>query len=283
MSASNNQAHRPLFSIVTVCYNNLDCLKLSYESLVKQPSDLVEWVVVDGDSQDGTKHWLASLNTSGFHMRSEPDKGIYDAMNKGIEMSSGRYIFFLNAGDTFYSDNALLQIKEDLISNQFPMVLTCPVHMVYTEPDYSFDTGYPLSKKILAQGHMPAHQGTFVDRDLLKSMGGFDLSYRITADFELLCRLEQAGASSQHLETVCCNYMAGGVSSFDIRSRTEKLQVVRKYFGFGPGIRYWFRAILLGWYPRRILQFLELNQFYRTLLKLKQIGPVGHRAQRKGN
>ena len=100
------------FSIITICFNNLEELKYTYKTIKDQGFSDFEWIVVDGNSQDGTKEWLEKVNANKWV--SEKDKGIYDAMNKGIEMATGEYLVFMNSGDGFYSDSVLQQVSEKI-------------------------------------------------------------------------------------------------------------------------------------------------------------------------
>lgn len=100
-----------LFSIVTVCRNDLYGLELTFRSVASQSCDDYELIVVDGNSKDGTVDWLSNLNFSRLRWITEPDKGIFDAMNKGIGMAKGRYLIFMNSFDEFAHGNVLKEIS----------------------------------------------------------------------------------------------------------------------------------------------------------------------------
>jgi putative colanic acid biosynthesis glycosyltransferase len=107
-------------SIITINYNNLIGLIKTFNSITNQSvkSDNYEWIVIDGNSTDGSKKWLLDSQTNfNFTYISEPDNGIYNAMNKGIGMSKGNYILFLNSGDIFYKNNSLEYLNCTITNN----------------------------------------------------------------------------------------------------------------------------------------------------------------------
>lgn len=100
----------PLFSIITITYNAAETIETTFRSVVGQSFTDYEYIVVDGDSKDGTVDFLRSRKNCLAVFISEPDKGLYDAMNKGMHLAKGEYLIFLNAGDTFHSENTLADI-----------------------------------------------------------------------------------------------------------------------------------------------------------------------------
>ena len=98
--------------IITVCYNNLYGLTKTHKSLSGQINNDIRWIIVDGNSTDGTKDFLLNLKSKYIKIISENDKGLYDAMNKGISISNGEYLFFLNSGDTLLTNLSSCVIKK---------------------------------------------------------------------------------------------------------------------------------------------------------------------------
>lgn len=107
-------------SIITVCKNNKEGLIRTWESVQLQETKDWEWIVIDGVSVDGTLSFLNELSDPKVNYISEPDKGLYDAMNKGIERSSGQYLMFLNSGDQLQNPNVINVIKHSATQNEFP-------------------------------------------------------------------------------------------------------------------------------------------------------------------
>ncbi len=141
-------------------------------------------------------------------------QGIYTAMNQGIAASSGDYLFFLNAGDTFHSANTLAQARAALIKNDpqwaFGRVQIIGLDgVVTTTPDWNYRDH---QKALFAQGNFPPHQGTFVKRSALESIGGFDTSYQIAADYAAFLRLSQL-SDPELLDLTICDFTEGGAST----------------------------------------------------------------------
>jgi len=103
-----------LFSIITICFNDLNGLSRTYNSLRYQFLEDYEWVVIDGASKDGTAKWLSQLDEPKLNWSSEPDKGIFDAMNKGLVRSTGEYLIYMNSGDEFNGNDILQKIKDSI-------------------------------------------------------------------------------------------------------------------------------------------------------------------------
>ena len=123
------------FSIITATYNSLPTLKLAWESLCSQSFMDWEWVVVDGASTDGTKEWLSTIEDERIQWKSEKDKGIYDALNKGLGRANGTFIGFLHADDFFATKEILAQIHATLVSTNADGVYgPAPARLVLRQP-----------------------------------------------------------------------------------------------------------------------------------------------------
>lgn len=192
----------PLFSIISICFNEENGIRRTCESVVSQDYRDYEWIVVDGGSTDGTLEILKEFSGSITRMISEPDEGIYDAMNKGIKMASGEYLVFLNGGDFFASDDVLTDVsvapQKELIYGDIFFDEVGGTLAIY--PDVMSE-GYLLKK-------MAPHQATFFRHDLFHRFGNYDRSYKIAADYELYVRLIEVGKVSYH-------YIARPLSVFD--------------------------------------------------------------------
>lgn len=205
-------AERPLFSIVTVCWNAERSIKGTIESVLHQDpfGSTVEHIVVDGASTDGTLNVLAAYP----HLRvlSERDAGIYDAMNKGVALATGKYIGILNADD-WYEPDALRSVAEALRSSPESEFVHGDIRRWRGE--ISLDVVRPpLGKGFWTSVLMPVnHPACFVSKDLFDRFGGFDTSYRIFADFEWVKRVINGGARLLYCPKVLTNFRVGGVST----------------------------------------------------------------------
>ena len=177
------------FSIITASYNSLPTIKQAWESLCTQRFVDWEWIVVDGASTDGTKEWLSSIKDQRVHWKSEKDKGIYDALNKGIERASGSIIGFLHSDDYFANQEILAQINQKFLATHSDGI--------YGDLKYiSSESGRIIrhwesdvfKPKLLGKGWMPPHPTCFFTKEVYSQMGLFDTSFKIAADYDFLLR-----------------------------------------------------------------------------------------------
>ena len=181
----------PKFSIITVTYNAEKVLEDTIQSIVTQSYKNVEYIIVDGGSTDGT---LTIVNKYKEHIHtivSEPDKGLYDAMNKGIAMATGDIIGILNSDDFYTSDIVLSTVASAFEDGNIDAVYG-DIHYVQ-DNDLQKCPRYYSSKlfhrRWMRLGFMPAHPSFYCHKEIYERYGGFNLSYKIAADFECLLRL----------------------------------------------------------------------------------------------
>lgn len=207
-------SNEPLLAVVTVCFNNRNGLASTLESHRGQVtvSADCQYIVIDGGSDDGTAQLVDRYRDVVTAFQSRPDRGIYHAMNKGIQLATAKYVMFLNAGDIWSDSGALEDVSRALRSKD-------PAWMVAGA--YSLDGG--VRKRVIEnmphswikhaygrQSH--CHQSTFVKRDILCSLGGFSEQYEFAGDFDLLFRLGLF-VPPQYLDRVVVTYEGGGVSA----------------------------------------------------------------------
>ena len=178
----------PKVSVVTVCYNSQDTIAQTIESVLSQTCDEYEYIIIDGASTDATRDIIAKYNADGrIRLVSEPDNGLYDAMNKGHSLAEGEYIIYMNSGDTF--------ADTDVLKDMIPY-LDGHAELVYGNVIRIKEGGrilerYPGKHRpliLLAQGKMMCHQSIFTRCDIMKQYG-FDMKYSITADYDFLMRM----------------------------------------------------------------------------------------------
>ncbi len=218
----------PFLSIITINYNNLDGLKRTVRSVLDQSYTNYEYIIVDGDSTDGSKEFI-SENTDHFRCWvSESDNGIYNAMNKGIDMAQGQYFLFLNSGDTLNGKDAL---------NEFIGHKEFGGDIVYG--DYKFDNGHKvyadhLTPYYFVRTSLP-HQSTLFKRRVFDIMGKYDESYRIISDrvFFTASYLSEK-FEFRHIRYPLVHFDLKGLSN-DMEYRNQKLaeddRMFRELFG----------------------------------------------------
>lgn len=206
-------------SIITVCYNSAETIRDTIASVASQQYSNREHIIVDGASRDSTMDIVKNA-PSVTRFVSEPDRGIYDAMNKGLKLISGDVIGFLNADD-FYADNTVLNQVAEVFKDA--TVQACYADLVYVDQkDTSRLIRYWKSRSfkpdLFKRGWMPAHPTFFVRRSAYEALGGFDLRFPRQADFELTMRfLEIHRVKSVYVPRVWVRMRTGGASNNSIR------------------------------------------------------------------
>lgn len=201
-------------SIITINFNNLDGLKKTSESILAQIWRDFEWIIIDGGSNDGSKEFIESITTKKdsnvSFWCSEPDNGIYNALNKGIMYCNGEYVSCMNSGDVYYSHYTLAEVfsKENKAT------------VLYGDAMFSYDshekiTTYPnkMSFRWLYNDTIN-HQASFCKTHILKKYM-FDESYTIMADRKLWLKLYLSGYSFRHIPLVVTKYDHSGISATD--------------------------------------------------------------------
>lgn len=229
-------------TIVTVCYNAKDTLKATLDSVVGQTYEDVQYVIVDGASTDGSVELIEGYARADGNITfvSEPDTGIYDAMNKGVKYADGDYVFFLNAGDVFTSENTLKDFAELAADGK---------DIYYGDVSWGGEIRtYPDSLslfRLIWMERMVCHQTIFAKKCVLEKHP-FDLSYKIDGDRVWLIDSLKDGASFRHLGGyVPCVYDLTGVSSTSEKFYEESLRIGREYGG-SPAVLFIKVKRLLG-------------------------------------
>jgi len=173
-------------TVVTICKNDLPGLEVTYASLRDQTFQDLEWIVIDGDSDDGTRNWLSE--TLGSENRyiwiSEKDQGLYDAMNKGLTKASGRYLLFMNSGDYLANSNTLERINQCVVENGDPDFIYGDSIDITTDGQSLYGTA--RSHKTLWHGMFAHHQAMLFRRAALHGLR-YRTQYSLSADYAFLC------------------------------------------------------------------------------------------------
>lgn len=201
---------RPLITIVTVCYNSEKTIERTIRSVIGQSFEDVEYIIIDGGSNDGTLEIIQKYESYISFWQSEPDHGIYDAMNKGIKQASGRYIAFLNSDD-WYVDGALENVAGFI--NKYPDSDVIYGDVFHEENGTRNVVKYDRAD--LDQLYVRLfiiHQAIFVKTELLK-IRGFNTEYKVGADYDLIINLYKNGNIFRHLDSIIVCFSGGGYSS----------------------------------------------------------------------
>lgn len=208
-------------SIITVVWNNASTIKDAIDSVLGQTYENIEYIVVDGASTDGTVEIVQSYGDKITKFISEPDKGLYDAMNKGIKLATGDIVGILNSDDfyidEFVCERVVKEFKEKGVDSVY-------ADLVFLKPDdldkvvrYYDSSHFNPSK--FAYGWMPAHPTFFVKKWVYEKYGVFKTDYKIAADYELLTRfLAKNNISYSYMKEPIVKMRIGGASTSGIKS-----------------------------------------------------------------
>jgi glycosyltransferase involved in cell wall biosynthesis len=257
----------PPFSIITPTFNARERINKTLDSVLIQDRSLFEYVVVDGGSTDGTVECVLERD-AGIKIISGPDHGLYDAMNKGIENSSGRYLYFIGAGDTLHPD-VLGEIASVLPSHDRGLV-----YGNFHLPDDSTDYYGPVSKWFLLFVYNICHQSAFYGREIFDLLGPYDLRYRIRADYAInVSAFCDSRIEKRYIDLLIADYAADGVSSLteDEVFTQDFPNLARRSLGWSP-----------LWTPDPFFSFLmrcrfnsSFREFGRTLFQSYQTLKAG--------
>jgi glycosyltransferase involved in cell wall biosynthesis len=175
-------------SIITVCYNSARTLQETIESVLTQSYQNIEYIIIDGNSTDATPAILAQYQNRIAHIVSEPDKGLYDAMNKGIALSTGEVIGILNSDDVLAHSGVIADLVNAF---DFQTDAICSDVHIFKDKKENVVRKYRCTRWkawMFRIGHQPPHPGFFVRKTCYEKYGSFDLQFKRAADFELLLR-----------------------------------------------------------------------------------------------
>ena len=223
-------------SIITTTYNSASTIKDTLESVNSQNYSIIEHIIVDGGSKDNTLNLVERYGKSVSTVISEPDKGIYDAMNKGIKAATGDVIGMLNSDDFFTSDD-IIETVVDNFKNSDIDALYGDIHFVNPD-DISKCVRYYSSAifkpSLFRFGFMPAHPSFYMKRDLYEKYGLYSLDYKIASDYDLLIRyLHREKIKYKYINKDFVTMRTGGVSTENFNSivtlNKEIVKACKKY------------------------------------------------------
>jgi len=224
----------PLFSIITVTWNAADVIAPTLESVQRQTSSDYEMLIIDGASTDGTLDIVKRASISSLRVFSEPDKGLYDAMNKGIARAQGRYLIFLNAGDAFASDTVLARLA--MLTGDNPGVIYGQTQLVDADREVVGNRHLTAPKRLTVdsflRGMVVCHQAFVARRDLVPE---YDLNYRLSADYDWCIRVLKKSPLNAYAGRVpIISYLADGMTTRHHRkSLWERYRIMCHHYGTG--------------------------------------------------
>lgn len=214
-------------SVITVCYNDASNLEKTIKSVLEQNYANLEFVVVDGGSKDGTIELIKKYEQSIDLWVSEPDKGIYNAMNKGIKMATGKWLNFMNAGDLFAGPSTLSQIPFEASAKSGIIYGQTIRENAYISHPMDIDSSLKI-------GHiMACHQSMFFNKDILTEELYYAEKYVLVDDYDLVSRIYNKGYDCKSVALPIANFLGGGATTDrDFSARLGHYKAITHNFGF---------------------------------------------------
>lgn len=207
-------------SIITICLNQCENIKETIQSVLKQNHKNIEYIIVDGGSSDGSIEIINSFASKIHCFISEPDKGIYNAINKGLSKTSGDVIGLLHAGDVLYDENVISSVNQSFLKNDYDLVYGHSV--VYSKDRKKIvrnNVSPEYDDNLMKLGWFPSHQSIYYKSDVFEKCGNFNEYFKIAADYEFLLRvLIGHRLKANRLNMYLVKFYLGGLSSKNIIS-----------------------------------------------------------------
>jgi glycosyltransferase involved in cell wall biosynthesis len=218
-------------SVITIVYQGKKWLEKTMESVLNQNYYNLEYIVIDGGSTDGTIETIQKYSDRLAYWVSEPDRGISDAMNKGVQVSTGQLIAHLHCGDRYLDPKTISKIVESYQADNWRWCFGNQL-LVDEEDQLTFKYSPPrYTEKLLERINIIPHATVFSERSLFEEVGGFDLSYGYAMDYHLWLRYAKV-AAPQQLDLTIAKFLSGGKSSNfelalgeELRAKTEELNL----------------------------------------------------------
>ncbi|MDR1004285.1 MAG: glycosyltransferase [Prevotellaceae bacterium] len=224
----------PVFSIVTVTRQAAATLEDTLQSVIAQTWHHKEYIVIDGASTDGTLAIIDKYRAHITHLVSEPDKGLYDAMNKALALASGDYLCFLNAGDCFHEDDTLQLMAHQLHNGELPDILYGETAIVDDKHHFlrmrRLSAPDVLTWRSFRHGMLVCHQAFFVKRTLAEP---YDLRYRFSSDFDWCIRMMKKARTLHNTRLTLIDYLEEGMTTANHKaSLRERFRIMSKHYGW---------------------------------------------------
>ena len=257
---------KPKVSVITITYNAGRFLKNTIESIINQTNKEFEYLIIDGGSTDDTTDIICqydNLHFSSFEEAqqrevscsdkilwiSESDKGLYDAMNKGLHLAHGDFVWFINAGDKIYDTSTMQEIVDTINANPDSDVIYGQSIIIDEEENIRGErhkiAPKTLTKKSLLNGLVVCHQSILVRKDIAAD---YDTRYRISADYDWVCNALSVSRKNCYIDNYISRFMIAGVSAQQRKkSWLERYHIMKKHFGFPATC--WAHLKIIAKYP----------------------------------
>lgn len=243
-----NHPFKPKLSIITVVFNDVKNIERTLLSVINQTYDCIEYIILDGGSTDGTVDIIKKYENHISQWISEKDRGIYDAMNKGLSMATGTYVLFMNSGDELYNSKTV-----ELVFQSSP-----EADIYYGETEMFDEQWNSLGRR---RHHVPknftwqsfkygmniSHQAIYIRKSITEP---YDEYYQLSADIDWILKAAQRAKKIVNVHAYVAKYLVGGMSKKrHLQSLKERFNIFTEYYGFIPNLfNHTIIAFKLGWY-----------------------------------
>lgn len=244
--------NKPKFSIITITYNAEKTLEPTIRSILEQDYPEIEYLIIDGASKDGTGRVIERYRDRIARVVSEPDKGLYDAMNKGLRLATGDYVWFINAGDALHSPFTVRRVVEGL-GGEMPDIIYGETALVDMNRTFvgmrRLKAPKRLTYKSFRNGMLVCHQSFVAKRTVAEP---YDLQYRFSSDFDWCIRCMKRASTLHDTGLVLTDYLSEGMTTANRKaSLKERFAIMRKYYGLPvvTAMHAWFavRTLISKW------------------------------------
>jgi len=250
-------------SIITVVYNSIKTIEDAILSVASQTYPAIEHIIIDGASTDSTLSVISKHQDKLAYVLSEPDFGIYDAMNKGLRAATGDVIGFLNSDDIYADPTVIAQMVENISTRKVDAVFGDLVYVARNDTTkvLRYYESKSFNSEMIAKGWMPAHPTLFFNKQVYEKYGKLKTDYKIAADFEFVARVfSKRDISYYYLPVVMVRMRKGGVSTKNLRQKwIINKEILRACSENGIQTNV-FK--ILSRYPRKIIDLLKANKLY---------------------
>lgn len=225
----------PKLTIITIVYNNVRDIERTINSVINQTYKKIEYIIIDGKSTDGTLDIVEKYSNQISKIVSEPDKGIYDAMNKGLALATGDYVLFMNSGDEIYDEHTVQEVFDS----------SPGADIYYGETEMYNDNWESLGRRrheapeqfdwtSFKYGMNISHQAIYIRKSILTP---YDLKYKYSSDIDWIIKAAKKSSNIVNVHRYVAKYLVGGMSKKKHReSLKERFQIFTKYYGLIPNI-----------------------------------------------
>jgi glycosyltransferase involved in cell wall biosynthesis len=232
----------PLITVITVVFNGEHHIGRTIESVVGQTYKRIEYIIVDGKSTDNTQDVIARYEGID-RLISEPDTGLYDAMNKGLKAAKGDYLWFLNSGDQIFSSDTIEKVVAQL--DGIPDIIYGGTMIIDEDQNEVGDRRLkppdPMTWRSFRQGMVVCHQSIIVKRDIAPE---YNLEYRLSADIDWAIRATKNAEQIHNSKQTLSRFLEGGMTRHNIKAGLkERFRIMTKYYGLVPTL---LRHVIFG-------------------------------------